>query len=122
LDIVFAVFAVFTVVLGALNKCLALLVGFVDAACDNCLLTHAHDIRAHEVKVETGGKTDRDDRQEPGHQLHDHLLLRIDWGIRITASGYLTLLNIAAHPDQNDQQQIGQRFDKRVSKGISDGA
>jgi len=92
----------------------------VDPMGNHRLLAHSNNVRAHEVQVQTGGKPNGDDRQEPRHDLHDHLLLGVDRSIGIAAPCYLALLDIARHPDQHDQQQEGERGGEGISKGIGE--
>ena len=68
------------------------------------LLAHSHNVRAHKVQVQTSGESNGDDRQEPGHDLHNHLLLGVDRSIGVAAPCYLALLDVARYSDQDDQQ------------------
>ena len=108
------------VFLSAFLQGLAFSVRVVDPMRNNCLLAHSHNVGAHEVQVQTSGKSNGDDRQEPGHDPHDHLLLGVDRSVRIATPCYLALLDIARHPDQHDQQQEGERGGKRISECISE--
>ena len=74
---------------------------------DVALLTDAVQVRDHEVDDKGSRHREREHRQHPRQDAHDHFLLRIDLSASIAAPDLL-LLNEARDEDDDDQGEVGE--------------